>query len=118
MSRKTIDELVSDYRGAAIAHRTASRAGDHRTANRAHRRLTKIIIELRDRDEDQRSTFLELVDDSVTAVKLAAATHALEFAPARAEQALEAIASGPESLEEMEARLVLQEWRNGRLRPP
>ena len=118
MRRKGVNELVSDYRRAAIAHKTAKRAGDHRTANRAYGRLAKITIELRDRNEDEQTRFLELMDDPDIGVKLWAATHALEFAPARAEQVLKALAAGPESLEEMEARIVLEEWRKGRLRPP
>ena len=42
----------------------------------------------------------------------------LELAPDQAEPTLEEIASGPESLEEFSARMVLQEWRGGRLQFP
>ena len=113
-----MDELISEYRDAALTHRTASRAGDHEKANSAYERLASIVREVRKRSDEEKTVFLELLSDPSIEVRGWAASHALEFAPDRAEPVLEEIASGPESLEEFSARIVLQEWRGGRLQFP
>lgn len=75
-------------------------------------------FELRRRGPEAQSALLKLLGDERGEVRSWAATHAPEFAPDRAEVVLGEIASGPESLEQFEARLVLEEWRAGRLRFP
>jgi hypothetical protein len=113
-----IDQLLEDYKDAAMAHRHASREGDQERANPAYERLASVIRELRNRTEKEQEAFLDLLDDPSIEVRGWAAAHALEFVPDRAEPVLERIASGPESLEEFSARMVLREWRGGRLRFP
>ena len=74
--------------------------------------------ELRRRGEAEHTAFRELLNNPNLDVRGWAAAHALELAPDQAEPTLEEIASGPESLEEFSARMVLQEWRGGRLQFP
>lgn len=112
------EHLIEVYRDAAIAHRSATREGDYKRANLAYERLMSVVRELRDRSNNEREVFLDLLDDPLIEVRGLVAAHALEFAPDKAEPVLEEIASGPESLEEFSARMVLQEWRQGRLRFP
>lgn len=117
-SSTPIDQLLEDYKIAANTHRVASREGDHERANQASERLASVVRELRNRTEKERAAFLDLLDDPNVEIRGWAAAHALEFAPDRAEQVLEQIAAGAKSLEEFSARMVLQEWRAGRLRFP
>jgi hypothetical protein len=111
-------DLISEYEEAAMAHRTASREGFSDEANDAYDRLASVIRELRGRSDSDRTVFLELLHSPRLEVRGWAAAHALEFAPESAELVLQEIADGPESLEEFSARMVLEEWRSGRLRFP
>ena len=113
-----IRDLLRRYRNAAMTHRAASRSGDSRTANEAAEALAAIIRTLRDEGEAAHRSILELLDDADLAVRGWAGTHGLEIDPPRAEAALEEISGGPKSLDEFSARMVLHEWRAGRLSFP
>lgn len=113
--KSTLEELLQVYREAALEHRSASRSGDSRKANRAYLRLIAVIRELRRRGPDAHKALLRLLEDRRTEVRGWAAAHALEIAPKQAVKVLEEIASGPSSLEELSAQMVLREWRSGRL---
>jgi hypothetical protein len=65
-----------------------------------------------ERGPHARDELLRLLDDERIEVRGWVAAHALEFAPERAARALEDVASGPPSLEEFSAKMVLQVWRN------
>jgi hypothetical protein len=118
LHKATIDQLLVEYESAALIHRAASRAGVYKKANPAYRRLAAVVRELRSRGPEAHGALLRLLDDSRVEVRGWAAAHALELAPARAENVLEAIAAGPSSLEELGARMTLREWRGGRMRFP
>jgi len=114
----TLQELLDEYVDAAMTHRTATRRGDHRTANPAYEQLVGVIRELRTRGAEAQAAFVTLLDDERLEVRGWAAAHALEFASDKAEAVLGEIVAGPQSLEEFSARRVLEEWRGGRLRFP
>lgn len=116
LRKATIDQLLAQYQSAALVHRAASRAGEYKKANPDYHRLTAIVAELRTRGPEAHGALLQLLDDPRVEVRGWAATHALELAPKRAENVLEAIASGPSSLEELGAKTTLREWRSGRLK--
>lgn len=113
----TVESLLGSYVDAAVMHRRASREGKHRAANPAYERLTAVFRELLVRGTDGREGLLRLLNDPRIEVRGWAAAHALEFAPERASAVLEDIASGPASLEEFSAKMVLRQWRAG-LRAP
>jgi len=108
-----VDALLKEYADAALVHRTASREGKHKIANRAYDRIAAVVRELRERGPHARDELLRLLDDERIEVRGWVAAHALEFAHERAARVLEDIASGPPSLEELSAKMVLQQWRNG-----
>jgi hypothetical protein len=107
-----LDALLKEYADAALVHRTASREGKHKIANRAYHRISTVMRELRERGPHALSALLRLLEDERIEVRGWAAAHALEFAPDRAVHVLECIASGPASLEELSAKMVLQQWRH------
>lgn len=113
-----VDSLLAEYADAALMHRRASREGKHKIANPAYKRLSAIVRELLRRGPGAQGALLSLLADPRTEVRGWAATHALGFAPEHASLVLEEIASGPSSLEEFSAKMVLQQWRAGALRPP
>ncbi|MBK9260062.1 MAG: DUF2019 domain-containing protein [Polyangiaceae bacterium] len=122
MKRKSVNaaedmnEMLNAYREAAIKHRVASYEGNHRIANQAYARIHAIFRQIRDRDADDQRRFMQLLEDDDMRVRGWVAAHALELDPERAIRILESIAIGPSSLEEFAAKMVLREWRAGRLR--
>jgi hypothetical protein len=116
--RVALDALLKEYAEAAVAHRAASHEGKHKIANRSYHRIAAVLRELKNRGPSAQKALLHLLDDERIEVRGWAAAHALEFAPDLAEPVLESIASGPPSLEEFSAKMVLKEWRAGRLQFP
>ena len=111
-----LDSLLAEYADAAMAHRRASREGNDKVANPAYKRLSSIVQALWMRGAEGREALLRLLDDPRIEVRGWAAAHALEIAPERAVAVLDELASGPPSLEEFSAKMVLQQWHAGTFR--
>jgi hypothetical protein len=113
LSQEDTSTLLARYVDAAKSHGQASLRGDHRAANREYASIRAVWQALRGRD--QGVAILTLLAHSDASVRLWAASHALEFAPDRAEPVLEALAkaSGPAATD---ARMTLRQWRRGELR--
>lgn len=122
MTRQTLPDsvarMVAKYAKAASLHGRATREGDQELANRSYQRMARVCRALRERGPDAQSALLPLVSDPDPAVRGWAASHALEFAPEVASQALSELASGPPSPERLSAEVVLREWRRGALKFP
>jgi hypothetical protein len=101
-----------------MAHAIGSKTGQHKKANASYRHLVAVIREIRERGPEAQEAFLTLLDHSHIGVRVWAATHALWFDPGTAQRVLQEIASGPSSLDELTARMVLQQWRSGAMRFP
>jgi hypothetical protein len=110
--------LLKEYADAALIHRSATHEGKHKIANRAYGRISAVMRELKERGPQAQSALLRLLNDERIEVRGWAAAHALAFVPDQATRVLEDIASGPPSIEEFDAKMILQQWRTGRLRPP
>lgn len=111
-----LDSLLAEYADAALIQRRASREGKHKVANPAYKRLSSIVQALWMRGAEGHEALLRLLDDPRIEVRGWAAAHALEIAPKRAIAVLNELASGPPSLEEFSARMVLQQWHAGTFR--
>lgn len=83
--------------------------------NRAADKVAAIYGELRHRGPDAQAALLTLLDHPDPGVRGWAASHALEFAPDRAVETLEAM-QGAEFPHGLNAEMTLREWRAGRLR--
>jgi len=62
-----------------------------------------------------REAITGLLDDPATAVRLAAATHSLQWAPERAQRVLEEIEQLPASLYAVDAKWILRSYHAGTL---
>lgn len=82
-------------------------------ANRTFDALHALCKNMRGTAEG-RSAITSLLDDPITAVRLAAATHSLAWQPARAEQVLEEIEQEG-SLHAVTAKWTLRSYRSGKL---
>lgn len=116
MKQASTHELASAFAKAADLHGQASVEGTHRAANAQYTKLSAVGRELRARGEDGRSALTALLQDSNPRVRLWAASHALDFAPALAEAELERLAHGPAGVTRLDAEMTLSEWRAGNLK--
>ena len=106
------------YVAEAIEHGRCTESGDFKRGNAAYDRMKAALAELRARADRGESALMELLDHPTGWVRLSAATHLLPLRMELATEVLEALASGPQSQVEFDARMVLREWRAGRLNVP
>ncbi len=111
----SLDQLLTVYTEAARLHDKSSEGSDYRAANNHYDVLVGIYRELKRRGAEALTGLLKLLDDSSPAVRLWAAFHTLEIAPAVAERVLEDLAKGAPSLARLSAATTLAEWRKGSL---
>lgn len=107
--------LLQRYTNAARAHGAATRKGDHKGANRAYGDLLAAYQALK--GKDAREDLVLLLKHADPGVRVWAARHTIDLAPDEARPVLEAIASttGPESID---ASMLLEQWRSGKLQIP
>ena len=105
-----------DFIANAIEHGSCTETGDFKKGNAAFDRLEDAVARLRQRDDKGESVFMELLAYPNRWVSLAAATHLLPLRADYACETLEQLASGSEGNVEFNARMVLREWRSGRLK--
>jgi hypothetical protein len=90
-------------------------SGNSAASNRAHDRLHRALRELRTQPDRGETTLLGLVNHANESVCGWAATHLLPLTPDVAIAVLERLASGSGDVA-FDARMVLKEWRAGRLK--
>ena len=113
-----IQELIESYRAAAQRHATASASGRHRVANRNFDSLATLYRELKSRGDPGRNALRSLLRDAVSAVRMWAAAHSLEFAAEEAEPVLLALATGAPGPLRLSAEMTLRQWQKGQLKFP
>lgn len=114
MSHKSTEELVAEYREAALQqHRTR---GTPKRFNAAARTIAKVYRELRNRGEE--ACLLPLLNHENETVRGSVAARALEFAPELGAPILESLEKEATPEVALTAEMTLIEWRAGRLRFP
>ena len=83
-----LEKLLDLYEEAARTHGRATEAGDSPSANSAAGTVSAVYMELRRRGIEAQRKMLVLLENSDSAVRLWAASHALEFAPDEGEPIL------------------------------
>jgi hypothetical protein len=106
------------FAAEAAEHGRCTESGDFRKGNAAYDAMTAALKELRERADRGEAPLLELLNHPNNWVKLAAATHLLPLRPELASEVLEKLASGPRSEARFDARIVLRQWRSGKLKVP
>ena len=102
--------LLEEYRRLAIIHGTAK---DPKTGNKAHDKLVKVRLALRDAGQER--LILELLDDPDEHVRGWAAFDALYLEPGAGEPVLRALAQGPRGVVRFNAAMTLELWEKGEL---
>jgi hypothetical protein len=106
------------YIAEAADHGRGLESGDSERANTAIERMMAALLELRGHADRGESILIELLNHPNAWVKLSAATDLLPLRAQLASTILENLASGPRSEVEFNAKMVLREWRAGRLKIP
>ena len=99
----------------AAEHGRCAESGDYKSGNKAFDRMLAALAELQGRADRGELALTELLNHQNGWVRLGAATHLLPLRAELASKVLEDLASGPRSEVEYDARIVLREWRAGRL---
>jgi hypothetical protein len=103
------------YIAEAAEHGRCTESGDYKRGNKAFDRMTAALAELRGYADRGESVLTELLNHPNGWVRLGAATDLLPLRAELASTTLENLASGPQSQLEFNAKMVLREWRAGRL---
>lgn len=108
--------ILKNYVAAAHAHGDASQKGDYEKANEAYERLISALLELRQSNDKGAILLKEMLNNKDSYVRCAAATHLLPLEKEVAISALEQLAADQTSLAGFNAKMVLREWRAGKLK--
>lgn len=109
---------IDRYRAGAEAHGAATETGDHRRANACYRSLIRALAEMRRSPDRGLACLAPLLADEVPSVRCWAATHLLTLDEATAIETLEELATAQSPFVRFDAKMVLEEWRAGRLKIP
>ena len=104
------------YVAAAAEHGRCTESGDYKRGNAAFDRMKAALAELRRCADRGESILMALLHHPDGWVRLDAATDLLPLRADLASTILENLASGPQSQLEFVAKMVLREWRAGRLK--
>ena len=104
------------YVAEAVEHGRCTESGDYKRGNAAFDRMKAALAELRRCADRGESILMELLNHPDGWVRLDAATDLLPLRVDLASTILENLASGPQSQLEFMAKMVLREWRAGRLK--
>lgn len=96
----------------AIEHGKAIANGDHKKANKLHKKL-QVLYKIAN-EQNQADVFSELINDSEENVSLWASTFTLKISPDLAEKSLSKL-SKLSSITGLSAKTTLQLWKEGKL---
>lgn len=111
-------KLVEMLASAASDRGLALRAAEPRSANTLYKLMVTLYKEIKDRGLEAQRQILPLLRHENPNVRASAAYFALEFDPETAEPALERILEEEHNMVGFSSRMVLQQWREGKLRFP
>jgi hypothetical protein len=104
------------YIAHAKVHGEASETGDYKTGNKAYKQKHIALAELRKLPDRGEAALMSLLDHPHLWVRESAATHLLPLREELACAALEQMLMSSNKHVADDAKMVLQEWRNGRLK--
>ncbi|WP_295855349.1 DUF2019 domain-containing protein [Tardiphaga sp.] len=117
LSSRSVPELVEQFRRLALAKGEASDNGQTAKFNRLYGKLDAVQQQLRSRPGDQRRALVELYDHANPQVRFDAAIATLGVVPDRARAALRMIIDRAEFPQAANARLTLDNLREGGFMP-
>jgi len=113
---ESISSLVEEFVDAIARHGAAAEAGAYKTTNKQYKRYDKLRKRLEQKGEAGRHAIHALLEHSNPWVRLVAASIYLKYREAEATKVLEAVERDT-GIVGFNAKMVLREWRAGRLHP-
>jgi hypothetical protein len=107
--------VVEDFVGAITKYGAGIEASDHKMSNKQYRRYDRLRKRLKQKGEVGWHAIHMLLEHSNPWVRMVAASTYLKYHEAEAMKVLEALVRGP-GIVGFNAKIVLHEWRAGRLR--
>ncbi|MCF0069750.1 DUF2019 domain-containing protein [Dyadobacter sp. CY261] len=106
------DEIRQKFEVEALEHGKAISTGDHKKANKLHKKLTGLYAQAKGANE--LGVFAEMLDHSEENVRLWAATFSLAYAPEIAEPVLQNL-TNLSTITGLTAKTTLHLWKQGML---
>jgi hypothetical protein len=116
MAERIMMDPKDRYIAEAAEHGRCTENGDYKKGNMAYDRLMSALAELRGHADQGETVLTKMLNHPNEWVRLGAATHLLPLRAELASTILEHLAAGPQSQLEFNAKMVLREWRAGRLK--
>jgi hypothetical protein len=113
---ESISSLVEEFVDAVTKHGAAADAADYKTTNKQYKRYDSLRKRLEKKGEAGRHAIHALLEHSNPWVRLVAASIYLKYHEAEATKMIEAL-TREKSIVGFNAKMVLREWRAGRLHP-
>ena len=113
---ESVKIVVEEFVDAVTKHGVAAEAGDYKTTNKQYRRYDALKKRLEQKGEAGWHAIHALLDHSNPWVRMVAASTCLKHHEAEATKMLEAL-TREKGIVGFNAKMVLHEWRAGRLRP-
>jgi hypothetical protein len=108
----TRENIKDRFLSAAIEHGQAIAIGDHRKANKIHKKVQSLYNQAK--EQNQADVFSELLNEEDESVRLWAATLSLRVLPMIAEKALEKLTELT-TITGLSAKTTLLLWKEGKL---
>lgn len=118
LKKQSLEDLLSEYRSAAMAHADGTRAGEVERVNNSADQIAAIYRELRSRGPDALKSLLRFLDDINPGIRLWAASHTLEIAPLKSEEVLRRLSEQYDKTLGFDAQMTLELWQRGELEFP
>lgn len=99
---------------SAQIHSTASENGDYKKANKNYEIIQKAVEFII--DNNQIDSLKNLLNHNEISVKIASASYLLKYFEKESLEVLEKIVTDSILFKSFEAKMILQEWRNGNLK--
>lgn len=112
---KSLEDLLAEYRTAAVDHTKGNEIGLPELTNKAADRLAALYRELQRRGPNALRMLVRYLDDINPGVRSWAASHVLDIDTEKAEQVLEAISNRYGGAIGFNAQMILELWRKGEL---
>lgn len=111
----SFEELVSRFIVASESQGVAAWSGEFEKANKQNDLIICIYKEMKQRGDVQ-STLLSLLNNKIPAVRYQSAARILEFAPEKGLPILEKLSREDHGASSMYSKIILKEWKRGRLK--
>jgi hypothetical protein len=108
--------LIEEYKKWATQHGVGTMSGDSKATNASYKKMMATLAEMKGHHPSAPIELMKLLNDPNPSVASWAATHLINFCESDSLLTLERIAKSDSGLIAFDAKMVLEERRNGRFK--